>query len=93
MNGGAHTKGDMMSPHRFNECLHHIRWTPINLAATFQCDRSWIEAWETGSEEVPAGLLVGRIDALNNMPRPNAPARFDHRNEPSLSLYSRLLLG
>ncbi|CAN7665896.1 hypothetical protein LJR239_005214 [Neorhizobium tomejilense] len=53
-----------MSPHRFNECLHHIRWTPINLAATFQCDRWWIEAWETGSEEVTAGLSVGRIDAL-----------------------------
>jgi hypothetical protein len=45
--------------------IHHIRWTPIDLATAFQCDRSWIETWETGSEEVPAGLSVGRIDALN----------------------------
>jgi hypothetical protein len=47
-----------MSPDRFNECLRHIRWTPINLASALQCDLSWIEALETGNEEVPDGLAA-----------------------------------
>ncbi|CDZ29746.1 hypothetical protein [Neorhizobium galegae] len=47
-----------MSPDRFNQCLRHIRWTPINLASALQCDLSWIEALETGNEEVPAGLAA-----------------------------------
>ncbi|WP_245363408.1 hypothetical protein [Neorhizobium galegae] len=47
-----------MSPDRFNECLRHIRWTPINFASALQCDLSWIEALETGNEEVPAGLAA-----------------------------------
>ncbi|WP_037087200.1 hypothetical protein [Rhizobium sp. CF080] len=47
-----------MSPDRFNECLRHVRWTPINLASALQCDLSWIEALEAGNEEVPAGLAA-----------------------------------
>jgi hypothetical protein len=46
---------DGMSPDRFNECLRYIRWTPINLASALQCDLSWIEALETGNEDVPTG--------------------------------------
>uniref|UniRef100_UPI003100F073 hypothetical protein n=1 Tax=Neorhizobium sp. EC2-8 TaxID=3129230 RepID=UPI003100F073 len=47
-----------MSPDRFDECLRHIRWTPIILASALQCDLSWIEALEAGNEEVPAGLAT-----------------------------------
>jgi len=45
-----------MTPDRFNQCLRVIRWTPIDLASALQCELSWIEALETGEEEVPAGL-------------------------------------
>lgn len=47
-----------MTPDRFNECLRVIRWTPINLASALQCDLSWVEALETGNEEVPVGLAA-----------------------------------
>ncbi len=47
-----------MTPARFNECLLHIRWTPINLASALQWDLSWVEALEAGNVEVPAGLAV-----------------------------------
>ncbi|MGK6317407.1 hypothetical protein [Neorhizobium sp. DT-125] len=52
-----------MTPERFNECLQHIRWTPINIASALQCDLSWIEALEAGNEEVPNGL-AGWLEAL-----------------------------
>lgn len=52
-----------MNSDRFNQCLRHIRWTPINLASALQCDLSWIEALETGNEEVPAGLAA-RLETL-----------------------------
>jgi hypothetical protein len=45
-------------PARFNECLLHIRWTPINLASALQCDLSWVEALEADNIEVPAGLAA-----------------------------------
>ncbi|WP_082471941.1 hypothetical protein [Rhizobium sp. Leaf321] len=45
-----------MTPDRFNECLRVIRWTPINIASALQCELSWIEALETGNEEVPTEL-------------------------------------
>ena len=45
-----------MTPARFNECLLHIRWTPINLASALQCDLSWVEALEVGNTEIPEGL-------------------------------------
>jgi hypothetical protein len=47
-----------MTPARFTECLLHIRWTPINLASTLQCDLSWVEALEAGNIEMPAGLAA-----------------------------------
>ncbi|WP_411036020.1 hypothetical protein [Shinella sp. BYT-45] len=47
-----------MTPARFSECLLLIRWTPINMASALQCELSWIEALETGNEEVPAGLAA-----------------------------------
>ena len=47
-----------MTPERFNQCLRVIRWTPINLASALQCELSWIEALETGMEEVPPGLAA-----------------------------------
>lgn len=47
-----------MTPDRFNQCLRHIRWTPINLASALQCGLSWIEALEVGNEEVPSGLAA-----------------------------------
>ena len=47
-----------MTPDRFNECLRAMRWTPINIASALQCDLSWIEALESGNEEVPAGLAA-----------------------------------
>jgi len=47
-----------MTPDRFNECLRVIRWTPINIASALQCDLSWIEALESGMEEVPTGLAA-----------------------------------
>ena len=45
-----------MTPDRFNQCLRVIRWTPINIASALQCELSWIEALEAGSEEVPSAL-------------------------------------
>ncbi len=45
-----------MTPARFNECLLHIRWTPINLASALQCDLSFVEALEVGAVEVPEAL-------------------------------------
>ena len=47
-----------MSPDRFRECLRVIRWTPINIASLLECDLSWIEALEAGTEEVPVGLAA-----------------------------------
>jgi hypothetical protein len=47
-----------MTPDRFNECLRVTRWTPINIASALQCDLSWVESLETGSEEVPVGLAA-----------------------------------
>jgi hypothetical protein len=47
-----------MTPARFNECLLHIRWTPINLASALQCDLSWVEVSEAGNIDVPAGLAA-----------------------------------
>jgi hypothetical protein len=47
-----------MTSNRFNECLRVIRWTPLNIASALQCELSWIEALEAGSEEVPAGLAA-----------------------------------
>ena len=47
-----------MTPDRFSECLRVIRWTPINIASALQCELSWVEALEAGSEEVPAGLAA-----------------------------------
>jgi hypothetical protein len=67
-----------MSPDRFNECLRHIRWTPINLASALQCDLSWIEALETGNEEVPAGLatwLETLAQAHESLPPPTTYRR------------------
>ncbi|CAN7611957.1 hypothetical protein [Neorhizobium sp. LjRoot104] len=52
-----------MNPDRFNECLRHIRWTPINLASALQCDLSWVGSLETGNHEVPAGL-AGWLETL-----------------------------
>ena len=46
----------IMSPERFNQCLRVIRWTPINIASALQCELSWIEAMEAGTENVPADL-------------------------------------
>lgn len=45
-----------MSPDRFNQCLRVIRWTPINIASALHCELSWIEAMESGNEDVPTGL-------------------------------------
>jgi hypothetical protein len=45
-----------MTPERLDQCLRVIRWTPLNIASALQWDLSWIEALETGNEEVPAGL-------------------------------------
>lgn len=45
-----------MTPARFNECLLHIRWTPINLASALQCDLSFVEALEVGAVAVPEAL-------------------------------------
>ncbi|MFB9952404.1 hypothetical protein ACFFP0_26475 [Rhizobium puerariae] len=45
-----------MTPARFTECLLHIRWTPINIASALQCELSWIEAMEAGTEEIPEAL-------------------------------------
>lgn len=47
-----------MTPSRFNECLRVIRWTPINIASVLQCELSWIEALEAGTEEVPVELAA-----------------------------------
>ncbi len=47
-----------MSHDRFRECLRVIRWTPINIASLLECDLSWIEALEGGTEEVPVGLAA-----------------------------------
>jgi hypothetical protein len=85
-----------MSPDRFNECLLHIRWTPINLASALQWDLSWIEALETGNAEVPAGLATWLetlaqphfSPATNHLPAPGvktltttAGSRFDIRKD------------
>lgn len=47
-----------MTPARFLDCLTALRWTPINLASALQCDLSWIEALETGREDVPTELAT-----------------------------------
>jgi hypothetical protein len=54
----SHEESQNVTPARFNECLLHIRWTPINLASALQCDLSWVEALEAGNIEVPAGLAA-----------------------------------
>ncbi|MBO9096590.1 MULTISPECIES: hypothetical protein [Rhizobium] len=63
-----------MTPARFNECLLHIRWTPINLASALQCDLSWVEALEVGAVEVPAALgewleTLARCHEANETPK------------------------
>ncbi|WFS00307.1 hypothetical protein [Rhizobium tumorigenes] len=63
-----------MTPARFNECLLHIRWTPINLASALQCDLSWVEALEVGAAEVPAALAewletLARCHEANETPK------------------------
>ncbi|WP_306869082.1 hypothetical protein [Neorhizobium galegae] len=71
-----------MSPDRFNECLRHIRWTPINFASALQCDLSWIEALEAGNEEVPAGLaawLEALAQAHEALPPPTTYRRLRAR--------------
>ncbi|OJT98361.1 hypothetical protein DEM27_14020 [Metarhizobium album] len=61
-----------MTPERFNECLRHIRWTPINIASALQCDLSWIEALEVGNADVPEELAKW-LEKLAQMHEANPP--------------------
>ena len=42
-----------MTPARFRQCLHSIRWTPVDIVNALQCDLAWIEGLETGEIKVP----------------------------------------